>query len=175
MAYFNNLKGAYLSLPQIDKTLSADAAATGIVRGSCIYEDAGVWKLCTTGGKADPKQYVFFALQSFGDLTAGMAGSSGQGNAGGVPRITGFAVGNPAEIQIDQYVDAVYTIGQLLTIGATGKVGAHTSGDNCVGQVTAAAANKWVNDAIAVTGFKTGAFLAVLTFRTLWIPRLLTA
>jgi len=175
MAYFNVLKGAYLSMPQVDKTLPADAAATGIVRGSCIYDDAGEWKLCTAAGNTNPVQYVFFALQGFNDLTAGMAGTVGQGNAGGVPYITGFAVGNPVEFQTDQFVDDTYTIGQLLTIGDTGKLGDHDTGENCVAQVTAVAANKWVNDAVAVTGYKNGAFVTVLTARTMWIPRLVTA
>lgn len=170
--YFNVLKGAYLSLQAVDKVLPT--ADTGIERGSAIVESNGAW-IRAHASSSDPAEYVHFALQNYTDKVAGMAGSRGQGLPGGRPVITGFAVGNPCEFQTDMFVAGTYTVGQLLMVADTGKLGAHTTGKNCVAQVTAIPANKYVNDAVLVTGFSTGNYLSVITARTLWVPRLATA
>jgi len=173
MGWFNVLKGAYPTLQQIDKTLDVGAREVGIVRGSLMYQDAtNVFKLANAADDSNAEKYLYFALQAQTDLVAGMAGSIGQGVAGGVARVTGIAVGMPFEFETDQFVAASYYIGQLLTVANGGKLVDHSSGKNCVAQVTKAVFSRWVNDAVAVTGWRTGANVNVLTARTLWIPKL---
>ena len=173
MGWFNVLKGAYPTLQQIDKTLDVGAREVGIVRGSLMYQDAtNVFKLANAADDSNAEKYLYFALQAQTDLVAGMAGSIGQGVAGGVARVTGIAVGMPFEFETDQFNANSYYIGQLLAVGNAGKLVDHSSGKNCVAQVTKAVFSRWVNDAVAVTGWRTGANVNVLTARTLWIPKL---
>lgn len=172
MGWFNVLKGAYPSLQQIDKTHDVAPGQSGIVRGSLIYEDGTTFKLATAAIKQDASKYVFFALQGQDDLVAGMAGSVGQGVGGGTSRVTGLAIGMPFEFQTDQFKgDETYNVGDLLTTGNNGKLAPHANGDNVIAQVTKVPFVRWVNDAVAVTGFRTGANVAVLSGRTMWIPR----
>lgn len=185
MGWFNPIKGAYPSLQQISKTLPVASGQSGIVRGSAIYEDAGEWKLAAAAQAADATAYIHFALQGQDDLTAGMAGSRGQGPAGhwngsaiveGTARVAGLAVGQPFEFETDQFDSGeVYNAGDLLTVADGGKLAPHTTGNNCVGQVTKAVTTRWVNNAVAVTGYRTGANVAVLTARSLWLPLLATS
>jgi hypothetical protein len=171
MGWFNVLKGAYPSLQQIDKTLNVAAAQTGIVRGSLIYQDGTEFKLATATQATAAGAYVFFALMGQDDLVAGMAGTIGQGAPGGVARITGLAVGMPFEFESSEFdIGSTYAVGQVLTCGAGGELVAHTTGDNAVAQVTKVVSTRWVNNAVAVTGFRTGANLSILTARTVWIP-----
>jgi len=171
MSWFNVLKGAYPSLQQIDKTLDVASGETGIVRGSLIYQVGTTFKLATATQKADVTAYIYFCLMAQTDLVAGMAGSVGQGAANGVARVNGLACGMPFEFETDQYnTSENYTVGTLLEPGASGKLTTHVTGDNCVAQVTKVVTSRWVNDAIAVTGYRTGANVNVLTARTLWIP-----
>ena len=172
MGWFKVLKGAYPSLQQIDKTLRVASRQSGIVRGSCIYQSSATeFSLATATQATDPTAYIFFALVAQTDLTAGMAGSIGQGSPNGVAAITGIACGMPMEFETSEFDGSVnYNIGEYMTVGNAGKIVAQTSGDNVVAQVTKAATVRWVNDAIAVTGFRTGANMSVLTCRSLWIP-----
>lgn len=176
MAWFNVLKGAYPSLQQIDKVLNVAVGETGIVRGSLIYQDGSEWKLAGDSQQDDPAAYIHFALMSQTDLTAGMAGGVGQGVGGGTARVNGLAVGMPFEFETDQFDTAAqYTVGQLLTVADGGILAAHSTGLNVVAQVTKAVTTRWVNSAIAVTGWRLGANVAVLTARTLWLPLLATS
>jgi len=172
MGWFNVLKGAYPSLQQIDKTLNVASGQTGIVRGSCIYQSSATeFSLALAAQATDSEAYILFCLVGQDDLVAGMAGTRGQGAPNGVAKITGLAVGMPIEFETSEFDStASYTIGQLLTVGAAGKLVDHTAGDNVVAQVTKTAASRWVNDAIAVTGFRTGANQTIITARSLWIP-----
>lgn len=174
MAYFNVLKGAYPSLQQIDKTLPVKSGETGIVRGSCIYADTNnQWVLATSAVDANTAAFIYFALMGQSDKAAGMAGTVGQGVSGGVARVTGIACGQPFEFETDQYNPAVsYAVGDLLRPGDSGYVTTHATGKNVIGQVTKTVASKWVNNAIAVTGWRTGAYSNILTARSLWIPLL---
>jgi hypothetical protein len=175
MGWFNVLKGAYPSLQQIDKALDLAVGQSGVERGSLIYQDGTSFKLLTATQDADPTAYPYFSLQSQSDLTAGMAGTVGQGTAGGVPRLNGLAVGMPFEFETDQYDNSrAYAVGALLKPGNGGRLTLHTSGKNCVAQVTKAVSARWVNDAVAVTGWRTGGVRNVITARTLWIPKLVT-
>jgi len=174
MGWFNVLKGAYPSLQQIDRPLDVAAGEAGIVRGSCIYIDTNNnYKLATAAVDDTPGAYIFWCLPMGGqeDFQAGMAGTIGQGPAGGVAKINGLACGMPFEFETDQYdTTQVYAIGDLLMPGALGKVTLHTSGKNCIGQVTQTVRTRWANDAIAVTGRRTGANVNVLTARSMWLP-----
>ena len=176
MGWFSVLKGAYPSLLQIDKTLAVASGETGIVRGSLIYEDSATWKLATATQATDVEAYLYYALMSQEDLTAGMAGSRGQGAPNGVPRVTGLACSQPMEFETSEYdTGESYAVGDLLTCGASGKLTPHSTLDNCVAQVTKAPYSRWVNDAIAITGYRTGANVNVITARSLWVPRLATS
>ena len=175
MSWFNVLKGAYPSLQQIDKTLDVASGVTGIVRGSLIYQDGTSFRLATAAQATSVTSYIYIALQAQTQDVAGMAGSIGQGIAGGVARVTGLAIGMPFEFETDQFVVAAYTVGQLLSVANGGLLTAHSSAQNCLAQVTKTVTSRWVNNAIAVTGYRTGANVNVLTARTLWVPRLVTA
>jgi hypothetical protein len=173
MGWFTALKGAYPALQQVDKSLPVAAGETGIVRGSCIYESAGEFKLATAAVNANPAAYVYICLIPQDDFTAGMAGTVGQGPAGGKPVITGLAVGMPMEFESSEFDSTqVYSVGDLLTVGNGGLLTVWASGKNVVAQVTKAVAYRWVNDAVGVTGRRTGANVGVLTARTLWVPNL---
>ena len=173
MGWFTALKGAYPALQQVDKTLPVAAGQSGIVRGSCIYEDGGEFKLATAAQDSLPGAYIHFCLIPQDDFTAGMAGTVGQGPAGGKPVITGLAVGMPMEFESSEFdITKVYSVGGLLTVGAGGNLTTWASGKNVVAQVTKSVTNRWVNDAVAVTGRRTGANVSVLTARTLWVPNL---
>jgi hypothetical protein len=180
MSWFNPIKGAYPSLQQISKSLPVHADATGIVRGSLVYESSGTWKLAGAAQATNPAAYIHFALKSQLDLTAGMAGTIGQGSGmhwNGTTMVRGTAVvpalsvGMPMEVETDMFdTGETYASEDLLTVGANGKLTLHTAGDNIVGQVTKGVSTRWVNDAVAVTGWRTGANVSVLVFRTLWVP-----
>lgn len=178
MAWFSPLKGAYPSLQQIDKTLNVGSGEEGIVRGSMVYVASGnVFRLADADQSADPTAYIYFVLVGQDDFQAGMAGTIGQGPDGGTARITALAVGMPLEFQTDQFADSLAqaAVGTLLTVGAEGKLVAHTSGKNVVAQVTATPFERWVNDAEAVPGRRTGGVVSVINVRTMWIPLLATA
>jgi hypothetical protein len=173
MGWFTALKGAYPALQQIDKALPVASGETGIVRGSCIYEVAGEYKLATAAVADDPAAYIYICLIPQDDFTAGMAGTVGQGPAGGKPVVNGIAVGMPMEFETSEFdISQAYSVGDLLTVGNGGNLTAWASGKNVVAQVTKAVRNRWVNDAVAVTGRRTGANVSVLTARTLWVPNL---
>jgi hypothetical protein len=177
MAWFSPIKGGYPGLQQIDKTLAVGSEETGIVRGSLVYVDgsgtAPVFKLAGAAQATDPSAYIYFTLVGQDDFQAGAAGTIGQGPAGGSARITALAVGQPMEFQTDQFdAEGDYAVGTLLTVGADGKLTPQTTGQNVVAQVTAVPFERWVNDAVAVAGRRTGALLEVINASTMWIPTL---
>ena len=188
--YLNVLKGSYPSLQQIDKTLDVGAESAAIVRGSVMKVDASgtvpVFVAQMASDSKDASAFPFFCLMPDTELTAGMAGTAGQGVApgtyvdpasssgvsvAGVARVTGLSVGMNAEFETDMFVDAEYTVGELLTVGDYGKLASHGAGDNVVAQVTTAVRAKWVNNAWAVVGRRTGANVNVLTARMVWMPK----
>jgi len=171
MGWFNVLKGAYPSLQQIDKTLNVASGQSGIVRGSLIYQDGVEFKLATATQSTASGAYIYIALMSQDDLVAGMAGTKGQGAPGGVARITGLAVGMPFEFESSEFaIGSTYAVGDILTCGNGGELVPHTTGKNAVAQVTKVVSTRWVNNAVAITGFRTGANLSIITARTMWIP-----
>lgn len=176
-----------------------------IVRGSLVYVTAGnAFKLAGDDQKTDPTALIYFALQGQDDFQAGMAGSIGQGPDGvwdgtfdeyglgnivaGAARITALACTMPLEFQTDQFdadtitgqtpIGTMLTCGEGTCAGVANKGGllvAQASGENVCGQLTAAPFERWVNDAVAVVGRRTGAMATVINVRTLWLPLLVTA
>ena len=182
MGWFTVIKGAYPSLSQIDRTLPVGSSETSIQRGSIIYEDNSntnlgpQFRLAGAAQASDPHAYLFFALVDQTDFEAGMAGTIGQGPAGGVAKITGLAIGQPLEVQTDQFnMNGGLQVGDLVTVGDGGVVIPHTAGQNCLGQITKSPFSRWVNDAVAVAGRRTGANVAVVNLRTMWVPLMVTA
>jgi len=192
MGWFNVLKGAYPSLQQIDQVLDVKSGETGLVRGTLMYVDhsgaRAVYAVAGVTQSTDPTAYLYFALIPQDNLTAGMAGTMGleadinvvgvhgYGLTAGTARVNGLAVGMPMEFETTEYAADTYDVGELLTVGANGKLVAltlSTHGQNCVAQVTRPVDSKWVNNAIAVTGRRTGANVNVLTARTLWVPNMI--
>lgn len=189
----------------LDVDAAQMASADKIVRGSLVYVTSdNVFSLAGAAQATDPAALIHFALQGQDDFQAGMAGSVGQGPDGvwngtfddyglgvivdGSARITALACTMPLEFQTDQFDSDTITsqtpVGTLLTCGTGtcagvankgGLLVAHASGSNVVGQLTAAPSDRWVNDAVAVAGRRTGAMATVINVRTLWLPLLVTA
>lgn len=195
MGLLNIIKGAYPSLQQIDKTMPADTTnGVNIVRGSLMYIASGKFVIgaadATCQGVADttPGAYMYIALMDYGDLVAGMAGGVGQGVKGGLdhlgaapsgPALTGLAISMPMEIETDQF-DVLNpqwnpAVGEFVMCGPNGKFIKHTDGLTALGQVTQATTTRWANDAIAVTGWRTGNKVNVIRIRTMYIPNMSVA
>lgn len=179
MGWFKVVKGAYPGLEQVDRTLPVGSSETGIQRGSLIYEDntnavtGPVFRLAGAAQAAAAEAYLFFSLIDQTNLTAGMAGTVGQGVPGGAAKVTGLAIGMPLEIQTDQYDTGVgLAAGDLVTVGAGGLITAHATGQNCIGQVTVKPGSRYVNDAVLVPGYSTGANVSCVRIRTMWVPLL---
>jgi len=182
--FFNVIKGNYPSLQQIDKALPIDAGETGTIeRGSCLYQTStSTWKLATaaadeTGPGAAGKNgaFVWFALQPDTDLSARMAGTPVHGSPGlGV--INAIACSPTIEFETDMFYTAgTFTVGQFLQVGANGAgalgyLVAHGANGTAVAQVTVAATSRWVNNAVAVVGFRTGATKSVVRCVSMYVP-----
>jgi len=173
----NVLKGAYPTLQQIDKTLPKSADETGdIERGSLLYENAdNEWRIAgvAQAGTANtiPGPFLFLALMPDTDLVAGMAGDVP--TSGNEPVLTGLAISPSVEIETDMYDSGgSYTVGQFLKVGANGNFVAQTDGFTAIGIVTKTPYTRWVNNAPAVTGWRTGNNVSVIALRTMYVPNL---
>jgi hypothetical protein len=176
----NVIKGAYPSLIQISKDLplSADETIT-VERGSLLYETAdNEWRVASgataAGNATTPGAFVYFALQAEDDLTAGMAG--GVPTTGGDPKLSGLACSPTIEVETDMFDSGeTYAVGSYCKVGTNGKLAPHTNHATAVLQVTKAAYVRWVNNAPAVAGWRTGNNVTVIRGRTMYIPNLTTA
>jgi hypothetical protein len=171
---FNVKKGPYPSLIQMDKELLVSADSVGTIeRGSGLYQDANdEWKLAgaTQAGDAQtPGAIIYFALQGEDDLVAQMAG--GVPISDDVqPKIAALACSPTIEIETDMFTGTL-TSGQNLSIGANGKLVAHTTGKTVIARVTKAAYSRWVNNASAVAGWRTGNNVTAIRAITLYAPQ----
>lgn len=172
MGLFNVIKGAYLNLQQIDKTLPVASGETGIVRGSCVYEDGGEFKLAGSAQKGSSDgtnivagSFIHYALMAQDDPTVVMADG-----------LTGLACSMPMECETDQF-DGTPAVGNFLTLADDGKLGVAdtANGVTVYGQVTKASTTRWDNAAVAVAGYRTGNKVNVIRFRTMFIPGFKTA
>ena len=176
----NVIKGLVPSLGQISKDLPLSASETITVeRGSLLYEDANnEWRVASGAGNrgsaTTPGAFVYFALQPEDDLTASMAG--GVPTTGDEPKLSGIACSPTIEIETDMYDSTeTYAVGSYCMVGTNGNLAPHTNHATAILQVTRSAYTRWVNNAPAVTGWRTGNNATVIRGRTMYIPNLTTA
>lgn len=173
MGWFSPVKGSYPSLAQVDKTLPVDKDAA-IVRGTIVamVEDGNSSEGKFQVAKAKDK-LLYVSLQDYTDPTAGFAGTAFDPN-GGVPRITALSLDQDGEYETSVFKGTGFKVGEAVYVD-NGVLTATDPGEGTVvGYVTAAPADRWVNNAIAVPeggtdqrlAVRTGAQLSVLRFRT---------
>lgn len=181
--FLNVIKGPYPGLAQNDRTLPIAADATGIERGSFlkVNEDAEyeVAMAADAGSGTTPGAFLYMALQDQSDLVAGMAGNVGQGAvsaSSGQPVINALSIIPSMQVQTDMFdPDENWAIGDWCAVGDNGKLVEHATGETAVGKVDGVPAARWVNNATAVTGWRTGAPVSCITITTVYIPNLATA
>lgn len=169
MGWFNVVKGAYpaIDMVTLDKPIQDSAAGRLIVRGSTMVLIAGSWRVTTESTDRATKTPTYFALQPATDLAAQMAGTIT------LPKITGIPCNYPMEVETDQYDTAgTYAVGTMLMPGDTGLVTDRDAGSayTAIGIVTAIPFRRWINDAVAVAGYRTGNNASVIRFMTCFLP-----
>ena len=175
----NVIKGPYPSLIQISKDLPlSDAETIAIERGTLLYETSdNEWRVATAsqaGTATAPGAFVYFSLMADTDLVAGMAG--GVPTTGGSPKLSALACQPTQEIETDMIDTAQnYTVGSFCAAGANGKLVPHTNHATALLQVTKGKYVRWVNNAPAVVGWRTGNNVTVVRGRTMYIPNLTVA
>lgn len=177
----NPLTG-YASMGQVQHVAPVAASPGGTIeRGTLMKLDSGEFKVASVPGSSTTMgDFVYLALIPVSDYHALMAGVGGAGSvpvANARPVLTGLAISPTLEIETDMFTGTP-AVGTYLTIGdgangtTVGKFCAHAnSGETVIGQVIKAAASKWVNNAAAVTGWRTGGQLSVITIRTMYVPQ----
>ena len=105
--WLNPLKGAHLTLGQLDKTLPVDLSVTDndkIERGSIVFIKAGTtgqeaprFQIYTATEAGKPNAVPYVALMGVKDFQAGMAGNVGQAPSEVVPGADGFGTRNKVE------------------------------------------------------------------------------
>ena len=172
----NVIKGPYPSLTQVDKDalLSTDETVA-VERGSLLKIDAsGNWRVCQdtdAGDSTHPGAFAFFAFMPDTDLTAQMAGGYPV-NGNQPPKLAGLAVSPTNEIETDMYntTNGTPALGDFLTHGVDGKLTVHTDGCTALARVTKAPATRWVNNAVAVSGWRLGNNVSVIRGLTMYLP-----
>lgn len=171
--FLNVLKGAHPGLQQVDLALPIAAGQTGIERGSFLKVNSSRQFEKAVSGDAGADTFLYIALQDQDDLTAGMAGDVGQGAVSasdGEPVINALSIVPSMQIETDAF-DSSWTpsVGQFAMIGNNGLIN-HTGTAAVVAKVDAGISSRWVNNAVAVTGYRTGNNVDVITVTTLYIP-----
>lgn len=174
----NVKKGPYPSLTQMDKELLLSADETGEVeRGICLYQDSDdEWRIAgetQAGDATTPGEVIYFALQPEGDLTAQMAGGA-PGTDGLQPKIAALACTPTIEIETDMF-DGTPSSGDNLSVGADGKLVEHSDGETVIARVTKAPYTRWVNNAEAVSGWRTGNNVTAIRALTMYAPSVVTS
>ena len=169
----NVKKGAYPSLVQIDKEALLSAHETGTVeRGQLLYLNGdGEWQVASAtqaGDATHPGTFCYLAFQADSDLTAQMAGGVPV-SANQHPKIAGLAVSPTIEIETDMFTGSP-ALGNFMAAGANGRLVVHTSGATALLKVTRAPYVRWINNAVAVTGWRTGNNVAVVRGVTMYVP-----
>jgi hypothetical protein len=129
--------------------------------------EAGEFRIAAMTTKADEALNgpFYFALQGFDDMHAQFAGTVTK------PMVVGVPCNYPMEVETDQYTTTdTYAVGDALQIKDGGKVGLKAAGHTIVGIVTSIPAARWVNNAVAVTGYRLGNNVNVIRFATVLIP-----
>ena len=169
----NVIKGPYPSLTQVDKDALLDSGETvAVERGSLLkINGSGNWNVCQAidaGDATHPGAFVFFAFMPDTDLTAQMAGGYPI-NGNQPPKLAGLAVSPTNEIETDMFSGSP-SIGDFMTCGANGVLVAHANGNTALLRVTKAATTRWVNNAVAVSGWRLGNSVSVIRGLTMYIP-----
>ncbi len=167
MGWFNVVKGAYpaIDMVTLDRPIEDSAAGRLVVRGSVMVLTSNTFRVTTESTDKATTVPAYFALQPATDMNAAMAGTISR------PKITGIPCNYPMEVETDQYDTAgTYAIGTMLMTGDTGTVTNRDSGQTAIGIVTAIPFRRWVNDAVAVAGYRTGNNVSVIRFMTCFLP-----
>lgn len=167
MGWFSVVKGAYpaIDMVTLDRPIKDAATGRAIVRGSSMVLDADTWRVTAESTDAATTTPVYFALQPATDLATQMAGTIS------LPKITGIPCNYPMEVETDQYDAAgTYAIGTMLMPGDNGTVTNRDATKTAIGVVTAVPFRRWVNDAVAVAGYRTGNNVSVIRFMTCFLP-----
>ena len=100
-----------------------------------------------------------------------MAGTGPIAPVGGTVRakIAALAVSPTILIETDMY-NATPLLGDFLAAGAGGKFAAHIDGQTAIGRVTKAPYMRWVNNAPAVVGWRTGNNVTAIRVLTMYVP-----
>lgn len=169
--HFNVLKGAYPTLDQLDKVLPVADAETGIVRGSTLRIDTSgandAWvrtaaDAASQGAANTPGPVIYFALQDQGQPDVDMSGV-----------VNAIPCTMPMEVETDQFdAGGTFAVGAFVSAGADGQVVDHADDLTAIGVVTKGPYSRWVNDAVAVAGKRTGARKNVIAFLTTYQPNL---
>jgi hypothetical protein len=182
--FLNVLKGAYPGLQQVDLALPMAAGQTGIERGSLLKVNSDrEWEVAAAsdaGSETAPGAFVYIALMAQDDLVAGMAGNVGQGvisAAAGQPVINALAIVPSMQIETDMYdPQADWDVGDWAQVDDGGVFTVHGgAGETAIAKVDAVPASRWVNNAVAVTGWRTGGPMNVIRLTTVYIPNLPSA
>lgn len=174
---FNVKKGPYPSLTQMDteKLVSADETAV-IERGQLLYiNDSDEFRIATAanaGTATAPGPLLWFALQASTDLVAGMAG--GVPTTGGQPKIAAISIQPEIIVETDMFTGEL-GVNDWVTVANGGVFGAHTNHNTAYGRVVKAPYSRWVNNAVAVAGWRTGNNVSAIWVKTCYIPNLTTA
>jgi len=166
--------GLYPSMQQMDtEKMVSPLNQQTIERGHLLYVDADdEWRVAgaaQAGNATTPGAFIWFALQSGNDLTAGMAG--GTPTTGGSPKIAAIACSPTLRIQTDMFDQtATFARHQLLTVGDGGIFAAHASGQTVYGQILRLPFVRWVNNAVAVRGYRTGNNVNAVEVLTMYLP-----
>lgn len=167
LGHFNVLKGAYPTLAQLDESLPVADAETGIVRGSVLRINSGEWvrtadDVASRGQTGTPGPIIYWALQDQVQPDVTMSGV-----------LTGIPCTMPMEVETDQFLTAgTFAVGGQISAGAAGEVQDHANGETSIGIVSNGPHQRYANDAIAVTGQRTGAIINVISFWTTYSPDL---
>lgn len=151
--WLNPLKGAHLTLGQLDKTLPVDmsvAANAAIERGSIVFIKAGTtgkdtacFQLYTSveAGKANAVPYI--ALMGVKDFQAGMAGTNGQA-PGNDPTVPGSNKGTAATGDTEAWL-------RTPPAGTTGIVGVTGTKGPCITAISLVQPAEWQTNAYDTT------------------------
>ncbi len=167
--HLNVLKGTYPGINQQEATKNVDAGEAGIVRGSLVMENgSGNWvraAAANTGSANTPGAFVYLSLQDQDQPDVRFAGG-----------LTALPVNTPCLVETDQYdAGATLAVGGYLAAGDTGVVTDHADDETAVGIVARSPYRRYSNDRVAVAGERTGRFIDVVSFWTMFVPNLSTA
>ena len=181
--FLNVLKGAYPGLQQVDLALPLAVGQTGVERGSLLKVNTDrefeVMSDSDVGSATAPGPFGYIALMAQGDLVAGMAGNVGTGAvsaSAGQPVLNALSLVPSMQIETDMFTAGDgWSVGDWCAADDGGKFGPCADGQTALARVLAVPASRWVNNAVAVTGWRTGNQVSYITLLTVYIPNLQTA